>query len=63
MSPWVATYLVSRGAGAWFMATVVAAILLAWLAGTIAVRRFITATAQPHTAAVAGDATDLKAAA
>jgi len=62
-SPWVATYLTSRGAGAWFMATVVVAVLVAWLAASIAVRRFVTAGPPVAVAADGGDATELRTAA
>lgn len=42
ISPWVATYLVSKGAGGWFVASAVVAVLIAWAAAATATRRFIT---------------------
>lgn len=63
LSPWVATYLISRGAGAWFVVTMVVGVLLAWAAAGIAVRRFITSPQQTPAVTEDGDTTELKAAA
>lgn len=40
VTPWLATYLRARDADGWFVGTVVAVVLVAWLAATLANRRF-----------------------